>query len=973
MRASWIEDYIKALDLNEIRNPNLRKETESIIRRYLENADRSDSFRKIAPIQDLIKWLKEDIVDFSSLEAIEHVKNKLEEKFGLPTLPRLFEFSPERAEYRVPPVFYEHPEMKKIRILKTIELQGRDKITDTEVLDANQLKIHYAVGNLDWKIVDKEETTAKVCCGRVRYDWDKGCRYILINDKSIGYPHDFDIKDVSGTFHLSPNSVSMRVVPRRILPREGVLFCPSCYNLYDNDEISEQHFQETQAKIRAKIRELNISEIDERWNICPYCSWKSLSSNDQKEIKQNLLFSYMYCSNLYPDIIPLSERCAHIDETHAKKIINHDRVLRSLLGSAIYTKSARVSELLEGFTRSIGIHRSEKDQPTRPIYLWQQRNLRKGDKNIYYYYQTKGKNIPARISLEIKKTDAICFDTPHSCDLPIESMKTSLILDLAFSCIRILLGEKFPAANIFALDLACEAAFSYYLLSREMKIPEAPGEVYEDIFKRIKDLHLELRKISDSCVKQNIEFRPASLPNIKELISQLPMDLSFLHEKITFENGEETLEISRRLALVIRLFSIGEKQGNLHISSNKKHAGLDFDTAMSRALSQNIEGFQTSIERLTADIYVHTLSHQLYRSAIEVSKCDENDISYDYNPSGKVMIYDNYSGGAGFVEECIECFDNLRYEIRIRPKFGLLQQFEGNSGLCMNYLVNFLLYEGISPIKLKDLRNLIEVDPASIVKQIQSIFSLVGAANERVLLKAYGRNLLSLLHSLTKRRIPLLYALIRESFGLRYDDLILVQRCPTIFLLVLLCQLDDHRLSVLLREVFRENVSISEDRQDFTLLMRMWERIFTSNLGILFSNFNRSYTSKFEDMLSTCIRGCSDCTYLSFGCKYPILEQDFRINTQLTRLTFSRLREKYSLKFPDTKSALLQSLKKAEEEETLYFHFLLEDFQKINGLFNTFLSKFLTYDFEQCQPLFSFDFDGDKLKAFIKLRKRVQE
>ena len=985
MDADFIENYIKSLDLHEIQDDEIRKDVESIIREYLEKAQMSDTFRKISLIQELIKWLKEDYANPSLVEAIEHVQSKLEEKkrYGLPTLTRLFEFAPGGTEYRVPPVFFEHPELEKIRVLKLIKEGGKNKIVDTEVVNVNQLKIHYVIGNLDKKPIEKEERLSKILCGRVWYDFENRCRYILINAKRTEYNHDFTVKEVNGTFHLSPNSISLRVVPQSIdqsfKRRGGILFCPSCYNLYDDDEISEEYFSEIQNRIQDKIRNLAILDGLKQSCFCPYCSRKALKSNDLEEIHKSLLFSYLYRSNFYPDVVPLATRSAYVDEKTMKRIRHKDKTLASLLGTPMFTSSANINELLEGFTRIIGIHNSEEG-PEKAVCLWQKRNLRKGDKNIYYYYRIvvegEERHIPAKISIKTENTDALSFKISDLYDVPAKSLKPSLLIDLIFSSIRILLGGEFPKANLFALNSAYETFFSYYLLTREMRIQKKSEEVFEDVFKCLTDLHTELCEISGSCKNQNVEFQLSSLPSFRHLIGNLPADLSKLHEKVSFQNGEENLQISRKMALIFWLFGVGHKRGNLYISSNKRHAGLDLDVLLEKILNHigNL-GFKKIIKDFQADIYLHTLSHLLYRSAIEVSKCDENDVSYDYNQSRVITIYDNYPGGAGFIGECLECLDNLEHGKKVRPKFGLLQQLELDSSVCMNYLVNLLIYEGISSFKLGDLRNQIDSDPRFILEKIKSTFNITEPVYERVISKTYGRNLFPFLLTLMKQKVPIVYFLLKETFDLSYDDLVLVQRCPTVFLFVLLCTLDDFGLTILLRDVFKEEVTLSRNRQSFSILTipERWGDIFESNLGLLFSKFNRSYLPIFEDMISTCVRGCYDCAHISFGCKYPIQEQEFRLNTYLTRQSFSRLRRKHSFKFPETDNDLQQALEKVKREEALYFYFLLEGFPRIEKLFNTFLSKCLTYDIERCQPLFIFDVDGNKIKVFVKMRKRIKK
>jgi len=960
------------LDLHEIQNTTIRKRVESIIRKYLQTANMVDAFRKISLIQDLIKWLKKDTTgDPSLLEAIEHVKSKLEEEYGKPTLTTLFEYAPKSEEYRVPEVFFEHPQLKKIRVLKVIKDGLKEKLVDSEIVDGNQLKIHYVIGNLDMKIVDKEEMPVKIPCGRVLYDYENGFRYVLINTKNVEYTHDFSIKDVDGTIHLFPNAIYARVVPDRVLPDSGVLFCPSCYNMYDNDEILDQHFTQHQTKIRSRIRMFNITGIDNRWSFCPYCSKKALLSDSPEEIRKTLLFSYLFRSNLFPDVVPLVEKEAFIDKNSAGIVKNDDKIFNLLLGKAMYTNNAHADELIEGFMRVFEIHKDEKNNPTRPIYLWQTRNLRKGDKNIYYYYQVEGQKLPAKIIIETENTDAIAFEISDLQDL-YHLPKPSLFLDLIFSCIRIYLGERYPRANSFALDAACEAMFSYILLSQEIKISDNLDEIITNTLESLDELYKQLCNIRESCRRQNLDFQLSFLPDIRHVVN-LPLDLSNLREYIEFQIGVEILKISRKLTLILRLFGIGDPNGNLFISGVKKHYGLDFDKLV-ESVHINVrenEKFKSFIKYYAKDIYLHTLSHLIYRSAIEVAKCDENDVSYDYNASGDIIIYDNYPGGAGFVNECVEAFDNMLYEIKVRPRFGLLQQLEFNMNICPNYLVNYLLYNVAQYFKLDELRYLTYRKPALIIEKVKSTFGITKALYNDVFAKIYGKNLFNSFFSLIKHKVVIAYGLLRKAFGLSYDDLVLVQRCPTIFLFITLCKLDDHDLTILLRDILRENIPLSSGRQNFSIMSEWWERIFESDMGILLSEFHRDYIPKFEDLISTCIHGCYDCAYTSFGCKYPFQEQEFRINTYLTRLALSNLRKKYQYKFPKTPEELQNAMEIVKKENTIYFYFYAKDFPEIEKLFNTFLSKCLTYDMEHSQPFFNFENDGKEIKVLVKLRKRV--
>ncbi|MEM2506508.1 MAG: hypothetical protein QXF61_05640, partial [Nitrososphaeria archaeon] len=285
---NWIDNYIESLDLHEIRDAALRKKVEVIIRKYLQTASMVDAFRKISLIQDLVKLLKGDLGDPSLLEAVEHVKDNLEKGYGDPTLSTLFEYAPKSDEYRVPPVFFEHPQLKKIRILKK---DPSDKPVDSDVVDVNQLKIHYVIGGLDLKVVDEEEKPVKILCGKVEYDPNHG-RHVLLNST----PHYFNIKKVNGEIYLIPNTIHLKVVPGEFLQGHDVLFCPSCYNIYDDDEIRGDYLRKHQENIKRKVRTFNIN-IEDNWMFCPHCSSKVLSLTDPEEIKRILLFSYLYRSN----------------------------------------------------------------------------------------------------------------------------------------------------------------------------------------------------------------------------------------------------------------------------------------------------------------------------------------------------------------------------------------------------------------------------------------------------------------------------------------------------------------------------------------------------------------------------------------------------------------------------------------------------------------------------------------------------
>jgi len=964
MDKNWIDNYIKSLDLHEIRDATLREKVESIIRRYLQTADMVDAFRKISLIQNLVNMLKGDVGDLSLLETVEHVKSKIEEGYGV-TLSGLFEYAPKSDQYRVPPVFYEHPQLMKIRVLKE---DPAGKIVDSETINVDQLKIHYIIGSLDLKVVDKEEKPVKILCGKVRFDQNCG-RHVLLNNA----PHFFTIKKVNDEIHLVPNTIHLRIVPSQVLEGHDVRFCPSCYNIYDEDEIQSKSLIKHQEEIKRKIRAFN-ADIEDDWRFCPYCSEKISNLTDPNDIKRILLFSYLYRSNFFPDVVPIVERSASMDKKSAKNIPNADDILNLLVVNAMYGNDAHVSEFITGFMRLFEMHRDEQDKPNKPIYRWQKDKLRKDDKSIYYYYQVGKEKIPAKINIEIEKTDAITFEIRDLQEIYL-MLKPSLLLDLIFSCFRIYLYEEYPRANTFALDTACEAIFSYILLSRDIKTFEDSKEVIDSVQESVNELQRELYCIKESCKRQNLEFQLFYLPTINQIIT-VPFEQTNLCNYVEFQIGEEKLKVSRKLALLLWLFGICDPVGNLYISGVKKRPGLDFydlvEKIYNRICGKN--EFKSFIKQYAKDIYLHTLSHLLYRSVIEVAKCDENDVSYDYNvATNEVIVYDDYPGGAGFIEECVESFDNMKYEMRVRPQFGLLQQLESNLNTCSNYLINYLLYETVHHFDLDELRRFTYQKPTRIVEKIKSVFDLSDAFCNNILAKVYGKNLLNSVFSLVKYRVALAYKLLRKIFDFSYDDLLLVQKCPTVTLFTLLCKLNDHDLSIFLKDVLREDVKLREGNQ-FSLISELWEQIFESSIGVLFSNFHRNYLPRFEDLISTCLHGCYDCTYNSFGCKYPFQEQEFRINTYLPRLVISNLRRKSEYTFPTNQEELEKVIDILKKERTVYLYFYAKDYSKIEKIFNIFLNRCLTdCDMEHCQPFFNFEIDGNQIKVLIKLRKRVQK
>jgi len=984
MSDEFIANYISSLDLAEIRNPQTRETVRSIVTGYLEKALKenrmAEALRKIPLIIDQIKWLKHGVTGLTVLEAIEHVQAKLEQhdKFGPPTLPQLYEYAPKGAAYRVPSVFYEHPELRKIRVIATVEHNGKDSIVDTRIVDVNQLKIHYIVGNLDRQIVNMEETPCKILSGPVRFDWDGKFRYVAINSTDTQYPHDFDAKDVKGVFHLSPNRITMRAIPPALIEDDGVRFCPSCYNLYDNDEISTHDFLDHQSRVHTKIRNMKLQRVSERWSFCPNCSSRIFRLNDPKEIEKRLLFSYLYRSNAYPDTVPIVERSAYIDKSSIEEVINNDRTLNSLITCTTFTSSACVSELVKGFTRIIGIQFSERYRPTPQIYLWHQRNLRKGDRNVYYYYDDTtqagtSRKYPARISIEIAKTDALCFDISDAYETPLSSIRTPMLVDLIISSVRIVLSEEFPNSNLFALNSITEVILAYFLLSLHLRMSDSGG-VFEKFVRCVKDLYEETSILSHSIKTQDLDFQPASVSDVRTMLGTLPLEFSRLSEKQNLHVGNEDFQITKKLALILWLFGVGERLGNLYISSNKRHSGLDIDEVLLRLLKrfQNPQELENLVKNRAEDVYLHTMSHFLYRSSVEVAKCGENDLSYDYDRSREIIIYDNYSGGAGFTKECSECFDNLRHEKRYRPHYGFLQQLESDASICVNYLTNMVLYNGISGEKLDDLVHRTDQDVQMMTHRIMSKFNLIGSVYDKVVSATYGRNIGGLIHSLVKGRVPILYSLLRQIFNLEYDGLVLIQDCPTIFLFVLLCKLDNRELAIFLRHILRHNTQSKDNPHEYSILGDIWSDVFESEAGPLFSQFNRKFLPIFENSISTCVKGCYDCVHLSSSCKYPLQEQSFRLNTYITGMSFRKLREQHRSEFPKETSELHSALERAKKAEASYLSFKLTDFPKIEPLFNTFLNESLTYDLERVRPYFIFDTDGEDLMVYVKLRKRLE-
>lgn len=973
MSEKWKRSYIKSLDLHEIKDDEIRAEINYMIKEYLKNVDMIDAFKKIVEIQELIKKIRDTDINPSILEAIEHVKGKLEDKskFGPPTLHQLFEFAPKESNYLVPPVFFEHPQQKKIRILKLVKEKGRDKILETEALDVSQLKIHYIIGNLDRKVVDKEERLAKILCGRVRHDPENNSKYVLLNDIKTRHPHTFDVKEIDGEPYQSPNFVSMRVVPEGIVPRGGVYFCPTCYNLYDDDEIERAYLNKVNLEINTRFSDFDIQNFNEEWLYCPFCTERVLYSTDEEEFTRTLLFSILYPSNLYPDTVPITDRSVKVDKTLGERIENQDKVLNFLIGNPLYSEKGGVGERIRGFTRILDIHPDSMNRPNFPIYRWHRWKLKKGDKNIYYRYKLNGKEIPTQISTDIENTDVLLFNVSNIYDDVLHLIKPSLFLDLIFSSFRLLLNNQFPEANIFILDTACEAILSYYLLSVEMKLLKNQEDVINSVVQCLKELHKEVCMLIEVCLEQEIDFRSDTMPGLLEIIRSLPIELSVFSKKINIVVGDINVSVTRKLALILRLFGAGEKWGNLLISGKKGRPGLDFSLILNAILSETEEvGVDKTLEDHIKEIFLHTLAHLIYRSSIEVSKCDESDVSYDYNTLGEILIYDNYSGGAGFVKECVECFDNLTEELTERPAMGMIQQIEANSGICLNYLCNYLIYETVSSLNLEELRSSTYSDLKNIVNGIKMKFNITDLNYNRIFSKVYGKSVFRWIIMLLKQKYQIVYYLLKKKFDLAYDDLVLVQRCPTIFLFILLCNSDDFEISTLMKEVFKERGFVKQPEQEFSLLQKRWNNIFESTYSGLFSKFNRDYLSIFEDIISACTKGCYDCSHISFGCKHAISEQKFRINTYLTRLAFSAIRKKHHLTFPRDTYELRGIIDKMCEMETSYFSFFLRDFPKIEVILNTFLSQCLTYDVEQCRPLYLFEIQDNDIKVFFKMRRR---
>ena len=949
---------------------DLKNEIKKVINEWLLNKQMQDVLKIYPELVQIVKNADNSSISISTIEQLEHIKNELENpKFGLPTIVDLLKYRPEKSEFQIPDVFYEHPETTKTRVLKTYIDGDKEKILDTEIIDVNQLKIHYIIGTLSKKVVNNEEHLTKILNGEINYDWNEKIKYVLLNEIDSDYPHIFEESIFNNEIHLYPKSITMRSLPYKKFNNTGIKFCPNCFNMLDEDELLENDIIAQSKKIEGEILNNNLN-IDIRANYCPKCTQKIFESKNKKDKESILLFSYLYKNNYNPDVIPIIEKHSKIIYESNDVMKVEDKIIKDMLGETYLSNNNSISELISGYQRLYKIHFLDGYKPSKGIYEWQNRKLSKGDNNVYYYWKHLGKNIPAKICLEKENTDALIFKIPPLEDSILYDLPYSILLDVIFSSLNMLLSEKRVMSNIFSLNSISEFINSYIYLSIDTSKKYTLDQLIDELMSILKQLNDELYQIHIFCINNEIEFNNDLVPGLDQYKSMVPINEMELNDYVEYQNEYGNLNISNKMSLLLRLFDVGNPRGSLFISGEKKPLGLNIDVVIKEIIDEitTIDDFKDIINKYMQEIYIHTLSHVLYRSAIEISKCDDNDISYDYSLPNEISIYDNYSGGSGFINECCETFDNLIFSPRERPKFGFIQQIENNLNLCMNYLSNYMLY-GIS--KQHDIKEIVDLtynQSSELLNRLMDHYYIDDLTYNKIIVENYDKNVLPYIHSLIRQNLGIFYTLIYNSYKYDYDDLILLQNCPTISLFLLLCKLDNYSLTTLIRHIFKDDTIII-DNIDHDHILNIWEEIFTSDNGILFSKYYRNYLSVFEDMITTCIKGCYDCSYISFNCNYSPFEQPKRVNTFITRKIYNKLKDNVSLKFPlnnvDEEISILKYL------DEIYFKFEFKDFKSINQLLNTILISLSNENYDRVEPTFTIDVINDNLNAYLKLRRKL--